>query len=144
MDLRRNGLQMVVVRKRITFTGAAGAGAVGSVTIFTMSSGGAALIGFITAHVQTSLTGASATIALGVTGSTGLFIAATTATGLTTAAANWIDTTPDAAGVALPAAMKDIQIDASIINTIATQNVTGGVIDYTIGYIPIVPGATLV
>lgn len=135
---------MFVVRKRITYTGGAGAGQSGSpVPIFTISSGGSAWVS-IGAHVATSLTGATATIALGVTGSTSLFIAATTATGLTTSAANWVDATPDAAGIAVPAALKDIQVDADIINTIATANVTGGVIDYVLMYVPVTPGTTFV
>lgn len=139
MDVRRSGLQLVIVRKRITYTGGAGAGAVGSVAIFTISAGGAALI-TITARCATSLTGATATIALGVTGNTSLLIAATTATGITTSAPHWTSITPATGGIAVPAAMKDIQIDASILNTIAVAGVSGGVIDYTLMYVPLIAG----
>ena len=71
-----------VVRKTITFTGAANLGAVGAVPLFTIT--GKVIVLSISGLCTVNLTEAAptATLALGVTGSTSLFIAATTATGI--------------------------------------------------------------
>jgi len=81
------------------------------------------MVPFCTASLTEA--GATATIALGVTGSTALFIAATDAVEIDINEF-WVDTAPDANGVALPAALKDIIITDNIIGTVATQNVNGG------------------
>lgn len=114
-----------------TFTGAAGLGAVGSVALFTVT--GEVLIERIVPFCTTLLTEAlaTATIALGVTGSTSLFIAATNAVDID-ANEFWVDTTPDANGIALPAALKDIVITDNIIATVAAQNVDAGAIRFDV------------
>ena len=129
--------------KTITFTGAAGAGEVGTVSVFTIS-GGIIVVEEIAGRVTTNLTGATATVALGVTGQTSLFIGATTATGLVTTAALWASTAPTAGGIALPAATKQELIDANVIITVATANVTGGVLEIDVVWRPLTAGATLV
>lgn len=116
--------------KSVTFTGAATLGAVGNVPLFTVT--GEVLVRCITAYAVTTLTEAAptATIALGVTNSTGLFIAATGATTLATGEF-WTEATGAGtanAGVAVPAAMKDIAITSAIVGTVATQAVNGGVL----------------
>lgn len=137
-----DSVQRVV--KTQTYTGGAGAGLAASVvTLFTIT-GQVQVVG-ISAYCTTLLTesGATATIALGVTGSTSLFIAATNAVDID-ANEFWIDTTPDAAGIAVPAAGKDIIIDGNIINTVAVTNVTAGVIRYVVYYVPLSSGSGLV
>lgn len=76
-------------------------------------------------------------------GSTSLFIGATGATGID---ANewWVSTTPTAAGIALPAATKDIVIAADIIATVADADVDAGVIEFVVWYRPISDDGLLV
>lgn len=87
--------------------------------------------GDILVHVfgvcTTLLTGAAATLEVGVTNGTALLIALTTATDID-ASEVWIDTTPG-----LIQAMPATQIIPSgqdIIQTVATANITAGVITY--------------
>ena len=128
---------MVTVHKTITFDGTAGLGAAGTpVSVFTTT--GQVLVVAIVPFCTTLLTEAvaGATLALGITGSTALFIAATNAVDID-ANEFWLDTAPDPAGIALPAAMKDIVIAANVIITPATQNTNGGVLDIDLIYIPL-------
>lgn len=123
--------------KSITFTGAANLGAVGTVPIFTIT--GSVLVTLSSKCTTDLVSAGGGTLALGVTGATTLFIGATTAT---TIDINefWVSTTPTAAGLALPAAMKDIAIGANIIGTVATADITGGVIEFTCLWIPLGSG----
>jgi hypothetical protein len=123
-----------VSRKTVTFDGSAGLGAAGTnVLVFTVT--GEVVVDELVPFCTTSLTEATptATITLGVAaaGKGALFIAATNAVDLD---ANdfWVDTGPDVAGVALPAALKQIVIGKDIIIFPAVQNVDGGVIEFTI------------
>ena len=122
--------------KLITFDGAAGTGAVGAVPIFTVT--GEVLVVVMAPFCTTLLTeaGATATLALGVTGSTSLFIAATTATDID-ANEFWVDTAPDANGIAVPAALKDIAITDNIIGTVAAQAVSTGAIRFNVWWMPL-------
>lgn len=120
--------------KTITFDGATGTGEVGEVPIFTVT--GEALILALVPFCTTLLDGATATLALGVTGSTALFIAATTATDID-ADEFWVDTAPDPNGIAVPAALKDIAIAQDIIGTVATANITAGALRIDVYYIPL-------
>lgn len=132
------------VIKTMTYATGAGTGTAGTpVPLFTIT-GQVQVVG-LSAFCTTLLTesGATATIALGVTGATTLFVAATNAVDID-ANEFWVDTTPDAAGIAVPAAGKDIVINADIINTIAVANVTAGVIRYVVYYVPLSSGAGLV
>ena len=125
-----------IERKTITFTGAANLGAVGAVPLFTVT--GEVLVEKIVPFCTTLLTeaAATATLALGVTGSTALFIAATTAVDID-ADEFWVDTVPDANGIAIPAALKDIAITDNIIGTVATQAVNGGVLRVDVWWRPL-------
>ena len=129
--------------KTITFTGGAGLGAVGNVPLFTVT--GSVRILSILPRCTTDLAGATATLALGVTSNTALFIAATTATDID-AGEIWVDTAPDANGVALPAALKDIAIndDDEIVGTVAVAAITGGVLEIVVEYVPASSGASVV
>lgn len=132
------------VVKTMTFAGGAGTGAVGNVPLFTVT--GRVLIVAIVPSCTTTLTGATATLALGVTGNTALFIAATTATDIA-AGDIWVDATPtEANGVALPAALKDIALhdDDEIVGTVAVAAITGGVLEVVVEWIPLSSGASVV
>ncbi len=133
-------------RFTITFTGAAGFGqAADVITAFTTT--GIVLVRKILPYPTTSLTqsGATPTLALGVVGQTPLFIAATTATLITTTNKIWTSATPVAGGQALPAAMKDIVIMANIVLTVGgTLNINGGVLVVDVFWQPVSAGASLV
>lgn len=133
----------ILSTKTVTFTGASGLGLNGSNTVWFTVSGGLVLIEYIGGRATTSLTGATATLTLGVVGSTSLFIGATTATTLTTSAEIWVSTTATAAGIAVPAANKGILIDANVVSLIGTANITAGVLELNCIWRPFTPGATL-
>jgi hypothetical protein len=119
-------------RKTITFDGTAGGGAAGTnVTVFTVT--GEILVAAIVPYCTTLLTEAvaGATVSLGVTSSVVLFIAATNSPDID-ADEFWVDTAPDARGVALPAALKDIVITENVVVAPATQNTDSGVVDFTL------------
>lgn len=124
------------VSKTITFDGTAGAGAVGTVTVFTVT--GEISVVQMTAYCSTNLTEAAptATLSLGVTSSATLLIGSTTATDID-AGEFWVDTGPDANGVAIPAALKDIVITDNIIATVGSQAVDAGVIRFDLYYLPV-------
>lgn len=130
-----------VARKTVTFTGAANLGAVGDVPLFTVT--GTILVRNIIARATTTLGGATATLALGVTGATAGFIAATTAT-LLTAGTIWQTATPTAALLAAPAATKEIIITANVLGTVAVAGITSGVLAFTVIWEPLEAGSTLV
>ena len=89
------------------------------------------MVSKIVPYCTTLLAGSSATLALGVTGSTSLFISATTATDID-ADEFWVDTGPDANGIALPAALQDILVTDNIIGTVATAAISAGVLEFTV------------
>lgn len=132
-----------LVRKTVTFTGAENLGAVGAVPIFTVT--GEVVVLYLVPFCTVLLTEASATatLALGVTGSTSLFVAATNAVDID-ANEFWVDTAPDANGIALPAALKDIVITDNIIGTVAAQAVDSGAIRFECLWLPLSAGSTVV
>lgn len=130
--------------KTITFTGAAGLGAIGTVAIFTVT-GTVEVLKFVpmcTTTITENPVPGTSTIKIGVTGSTALFIAATTATGITSGKF-WISTTPTANGLAIPAAMTNIAIATNIIATVATSVITGGAIRFDLQWRPISPNGNI-
>ena len=132
-----------------TFTGAAGFGAIGNCTLFTIT--GAIHVVSIDAAVFTSLgvdggTGA-ASLSLGTTGTTTLFVAATTATLLTSTNKLWYSATPNANGIALPAAMKDIAVQQNLVAAVTstgTQLINAGVLQVTVLWVPISSNSAVV
>lgn len=124
----------VRAEKLITFTGAADLGAVGAVPLFTVT--GAVMVDKIMAVCETDLVGATATLALGVTGATTLLIAATTATDIDVDEL-WVSNAPNATGIALPAGLQNILIHQNIIGTVATAAITAGAIRLVVLYTPI-------
>ena len=118
--------------KSVTFAEGAGTGSVGSVALFTVT-GEVEILRLVPTSVLTPTENAvpgGATLALGVTNATGLFIAATTALLLATGE-YWTEATGGGtanAGIAIPAALKDIAVTSNIIFTVAVSNLTGGTI----------------
>ena len=131
------------VRKTLTFTGGAGLGQSASpITFFTIT--GAVNVSLIAGVCNTSLVSAGGgTLALGVTGSTALFIGATVGTTLTSTNRIWASTTPNGAGIAAPAALKDIIIMGNVLGTVATADITGGVLEIVCLYLPLSSGSGL-
>ena len=121
--------------KTLTFTGAAGLGAVGNVPLFTVT--GEVEILRIVPYVVGSLTAGGQddpTLALGVTNSTSLLIAATPALDLGTGEF-WVEATGGVianAGVLIPAALKDVAVTSNIVGTVADHAVTGGVLRFDV------------
>ena len=138
------GPALKFARKTLTLTGAAGAGQSASpISLFTIT--GMVSVALIVGRCTSSLVSAGGgTIALGVTGATTLFIGATTGTAITTSAMIWASTTPNAQGIAAPAALKDIVIAANVIGTVAVADITAGVIEFDVYYLPLSAGAGLV
>ncbi len=135
--------------KTVTFTGAAGLGAVGNVSLFTVT--GAVHIVSIDNVVDTTVTvdggTGAASVKLGVVGSLSLFIGALLANLLTSTNKHWQSTTPTAAGIAQAAAQQDIDISGNIVievTSTGTQIVNGGAITSKVVWFPITPGSTLV
>src|SRR3990170_8274811 len=138
--------------KEITFTGAAGLGAVGNVPLFTVT--GEVLVVYLVPYTVLTLTEAlaTATIALGVTNLTALFIAATNAVNLVTGEF-WSEATGGGtanAGVGLPAAgtsapqLKDVAVTSNIIATVGAQAVDGGSLRFDCYWRPLSSNGNLV
>lgn len=111
-----------VFDKTITFSNAAGSGAIGTVAVATVTSGIIITLGGVLC--TTDLTGGSATIEMGVAGNTASLIAQTTATDLD-AGEWWQDASPEA-GVSPAITNKNVY--GNIIITVGTAAVTAGVI----------------
>lgn len=114
--------------KAITYS-ALTTGATGATTLFTVTGTVAVRI---FALCSSDLTGASATLEVGISGNTAALIAQTTGTTIDTGEF-WATTSP-ATVLALPALTL---VAADIIQTIATQAVTGGVLTYYCVWSPI-------
>ena len=133
------GPQNVIGPVRNTITYAAGGTGLNAAEtdIFTIT--GEVIVVVLIPYCTTNLDESAGTpsLALGVNNSTALFIAATTATGID-ANEFWFDTSPDPYGIAIPAALKDIAITDNISCLVGgTNNISAGVIEYTVYWLPI-------
>lgn len=110
-------------------------------TLFTVS--GTVIVRLI-AICDVDLAGASATLEVGITGSTAALIALTTATNID-AGEIWHDATPDAKIELDSVSTAKILADGQdIIQTAKTANITGGKITYYCLWRPISDGASVV
>lgn len=135
------GLGWRIARKTIAFTGAAGLGAVGTVSFFTTT--GAVLVRLIGGYCSEDLASAGGgSLALGVVGSTSTFIAATLATDIDNGEL-WTDTAPSVAEAA-PAATVEKLIAANIIGTVTTGDITDGTIEVAALWAPFSSNGSLV
>lgn len=111
-----------VVRKTVTFTGAAGLGAVGSVAGLTTV--GTVLVQSLNIHCVTGLTSSGGTISLGISGDTAALIQVTTASNIL-AGYQWTDTQPGKIGEILG----PFTISDSLIFTVASAAISAGVVE---------------
>lgn len=130
-----------IARKSVTFTGAAGLGAVGSVTLFTVT--GDVLVSHVVGKCTASLTeaGASAVMQLGVPSFTDFFQGSINAT--TIDADQFWDNTyaAPARAHAIPMNQSDNEalgaINQNIIITVSGQAVNGGSMEFTCFWRPL-------
>ena len=137
--LGRGALQRTSVS--VTFTGASGLGAAGTTTTFFTITGEVILVYLVPFAVLTLTQNlGTPTLALGVVNATTLFIGATTATTLATGEF-WTESTGGGtaeAGIALPAALKDIVISSNIVGTVGgTNNIDGGTLRLDAYWLPL-------
>lgn len=129
---------------RANYNFTADAGAQGAITIFTVTGD---VVQSIVGVCNTALTGATATVEVGVAGNTAVFIAQATASDLI-ANEIWHDATPTttAEAVELFGGAKTIINTASknIIMTIATADLTAGDIDFYCAWRPLSPDGYVV
>lgn len=117
------------------------------ITLFTVTGAVLCRIYGVASTLLTS-TANTGTLALGITGTTGLFIAATTANGSTNFIANsiWLDNAPTVLGKALPALSNTLNValsNANVILTVATNNMTAGGLVVYCDWIAVSAGATV-
>lgn len=118
-----------VVRKTITFAAGAGTGDVGTVAVATVT--GRVLVAHCSAFCSTDLTGASATVEMGVASDTAGLLPQITATTLD--ANEFWEATPSP----IAASVTDKVVKGNIIITVGTAGVTGGVIEVVLHYLPL-------
>ena len=139
---------LVTIERLFTFSAVAGLGNIGAVPLFTLNAGPApyggtagvvgCYIDTIYGFVVTNLVGTSGTVALGVTGSTSLFLGATAITQLVTTTPIWASTgSASAGGQVIAAAQRTTGISANIIATVATTNISAGAILFHCTYRPL-------
>jgi hypothetical protein len=130
------------ISKLITFTGASTLGAINTSTTFFTVTGEIEVISLVPTCTVDLASADAATITIGVTGSTSLFLAATTATTIDVGEF-WVNTTPVAAGVALPAAFKNIIITDNILGAVATGTISSGAVRFDLVWRPLSPDASV-
>ena len=139
MKIENPGPPPYYATKTVTLTGADNLGELDAPTISVFTVTGEVLIERMVPTCIVDLVSAGGgTLIQGITGSTSLFLGATTATALD-AGELWITTTPTVAGLALPAAFKDIVITADIIWTVATADITAGEVRCDLWWRPLSP-----
>jgi hypothetical protein len=134
------------VEKKVTFAGGT-ANAIGDYdgtgnpfTIFTVT--GSVLVKIL-AVCETDLAGASATLEVGIAGNTAKLIAQSTATDID-AGEIWHDATPDSKIEASSVLVENIIANGSdIIGTVATANITAGVIRFVAIWYPLSEGSSV-
>lgn len=134
------------ISRLFTFTAVAGSGAIGAVPLFTIAGPQSVnAIEVIRAGglIETNCAGASGTLAYGVTGNTGVFIAATAVANLVTTTPVWVSTTPTAGALAMPSGAGPVMICANIIAQVATTDFSAGAIRFFVTYRAMTPGAFL-
>lgn len=128
----------ILVSKTVTFTGAAGAGAIGTVNLFTVT-GDVELVNFY-GKCSTDLIGATATLSVGVTGSPTAYVSNATAEDQD--AGEGIGGTAGMVG-SMVGSSADIVL-ANIILTVGTAAITAGVLVFYARYKPLSAGSSLV
>lgn len=118
------------------------------VTIFTVTGAILCRVYGVTTTALTSAGPGTGTLALGITGTTGLFIAATTANGSTNFILDgvWVDNAPTVKAKQLPSIIDTwvVLSNANVILTVATNNMTAGGMNLYCDWLPLTAGATVV
>ena len=148
MSVTNNGYESSAIALRrstttITFDGTAGAGGIGTVTVFSITPDANAqfYVARIIPYCITDLAGATATVAL-LVGFAPAAIAATLATDID-AGEFWFSTAPAKSG-AIPAALMNIVFaNANITLDVAVAAITAGVLRIDVDYIPLTDGFNL-
>lgn len=125
-----------------TFDNTAGNGAVGNAVWFTVT-GQIEVLRIIPRCTLTLTSGGAATITLGTADTTNKFIAATTATSITSNKFWFDNTTVIYDDLAIPAALKEIAIDSNVVSVVGTTGITGGTLSIILEWAPLSSGATV-
>ena len=140
------GSELRHVRKTITFTGAAGAGAVGTITLFTIT--GRVRLDRMSAFCTVSLvsTGGTGKISLGVASSTGALSSNKSADAIV--ANDWFTGASVAAGISTDILYSSFTVDVyllseSLILTVGTADITSGTLVFDAWYRPITDDGAL-
>ena len=140
------GSELRHVRKTITFTGAAGAGAVGTITLFTIT--GRVRLDRMSAFCTVSLvsTGGTGKISLGVASSTGALSSNKSADAIV--ANDWFTGAGVAAGISTDILYSSFTVDVyllseSLILTVGTADITSGTLVFDAWYRPITDDGAL-
>ena len=139
MTVQYRPLNPQFLRKTITFTGGAGAGAIGQITVATPT--GHVRIIKILPVCTTLLDDASAgTVSLGRAASVAALIAATLGSTIDSGE-YWLDGTPAATFLAIPAALKDFMCSTPITMDVLVAAIASGVLVFDIEYEPVNGGS---
>lgn len=128
----------LITKKTIAYTGAAGLGAQGATTLFTVTGN---VIATVFAVCSEDLAGATATIEVGISGNTAALLPQSTATDID-AGEVWVDTGP--ATIEGVPSDKILTNGTDIIETVATADITNGTITYYCAWVPLDTGASVV
>jgi hypothetical protein len=128
----------LIASKTLAYTGAANLGAVGATTLFTVTGD---VVLSIFAVCSETLSGATATVEVGISGNTAALIAQTTGTTITNGKI-WATTSP--ATVLAAPAEKVLTASTNIIQTVATAAVTDGTLTYYCLWYPLSANASVV
>lgn len=129
------------ITKTIAFTGAAGNGAVGLVTVFTLS-GLIYCVKCLVWCTEDLVSAGGGSVSLGSTANVAGLIAVTTATGIDNGEM-WLTTAPGVGTVAVPSVMSNAFWGSTISIDVTTGAVTDGTLVFYLEYIPISNGATV-
>ena len=137
MKIVRGGETIQRASTTFTFDGTNNKGEfdVPTCTIFTVT--GQVVIVYLVPFCTVDLVSAGGgTLILGAVGTTSLFVGVTTATTID-ANKRWLSTGGAGASVAIPASFKDTFVDADIIATVGTADITAGAIRFDCYYRPL-------
>lgn len=126
--------------KKVTFTGAAGLGATGTVNLF--NAVGNSLVAIV-AVCSTDLAGATATLKVGTAASTAKYNAQVTATNIV--AGDTVDVTGEVSAGTAPVKTPNQALNdtVTVIGTVATANITAGVMTYYCFWTPLDKNASV-
>lgn len=144
LTLQNASAAPTLTRKTLALTGANNLGELDAPTISLFTVTGRVLVVSLAPFCTEDLVSAGGgTLQLGVTGNTTAMIAATTATDIDSGDV-WVDATPAVGAEALPSALGPVLVNANIIATVATADITDGTIEFDCLWLPMSAGASLV